>query len=77
MRTMRKGTPLLTLEESILIDKPQKIFHKRSPPTCCLGSTSEKVDPYRPTRRSISVAQIAEVANETNQQCVRKTWRSL
>ncbi|CAL8105111.1 unnamed protein product [Prunus armeniaca] len=67
MRITRKGTPLLTLEETVLVDKLRRIFHKRSPPTRRLGSADEMVDPRRPTKRSISVA------NETNQHCV---WRT-
>ncbi|CAL9019540.1 unnamed protein product, partial [Prunus brigantina] len=68
MRIMRKGAPLLTLEESILVDKLQKILHMRSPPTRHLGSAGEKVDPHKSTRKSISIAQIAKVANVIDQQ---------
>ncbi|CAL8992789.1 unnamed protein product, partial [Prunus brigantina] len=46
-----KGTPLLVLEEPILVAKLQKISHKHSPPTRHLGSTTEKVDPCKPTRK--------------------------
>ncbi|CAL8167911.1 unnamed protein product [Prunus armeniaca] len=77
MRTMRKGASLLTLKELILIGKLQKILRKRSPITRPLGSASEKVDHRRSTRRSISIAQTAKVANVIDQRCVRKTLRSL
>ncbi|XP_016647045.1 PREDICTED: uncharacterized protein LOC107880286 [Prunus mume] len=63
MRTIRKDAPLLTLEESILVDKLQEILHKHSPPTRCLSSATKKVEPRRSTRKSISITQIAKVAN--------------
>ncbi|CAL2242073.1 unnamed protein product [Prunus armeniaca] len=77
MRTMRKGASLLTLEELILVDKLQKILRKHSPPTRRLSSAGEKVDTRKSTRKSISIAQIAKIANVIAQQCVRKTLRSL
>ncbi|CAL2278399.1 unnamed protein product [Prunus armeniaca] len=55
MRTVKKGTKLSALGEPILVTKLQKIPHKRSPPIRLLGSANERVDPRRPTRRSISV----------------------
>ncbi|CAL8112669.1 unnamed protein product [Prunus armeniaca] len=63
MRTVKKDTPLPALGEPILVAKLQKIHHKRSPPTRLLGSVDEGVDPRRPTKRSISVARMAKVAN--------------
>ncbi|CAL8996303.1 unnamed protein product, partial [Prunus brigantina] len=60
MRTTRKGAPLLTLEETALVDELQRISRRRSPPTRRLGSADEKVDPRRPTRRSISVANVID-----------------
>ncbi|KAI5316936.1 hypothetical protein L3X38_036643 [Prunus dulcis] len=65
---MRKRAPLLTFEESILVDKLQKILHKHSPPTHHLGSAGEKVDPQKSTRKSVSINQIVKVANVADQQ---------
>ncbi|CAL9025731.1 unnamed protein product [Prunus brigantina] len=69
MRTMRKGAPLLTLKETIIVDKLKRIFRRHSPPTCRLGSADERVDPRIPTRRSISAARIVKVSNVIDQQC--------
>ncbi|CAL2254936.1 unnamed protein product [Prunus armeniaca] len=63
MRTVKKDTPLPALGEPILVAKLQKISRKSRPPTRLLGSADERVDPRSPMRRSISVAQIAKVAN--------------
>ncbi|CAL2266601.1 unnamed protein product [Prunus armeniaca] len=66
MRTMKKGALLLVLEEPILITKLQKIPRKRSPPTLRLGSATEKVDPCKPTKKSIIITQIVKVINVTD-----------
>ena len=63
MRTMRKDAPLLTLEEPILVDKLQRIFHKRSPQTLQLGSAGKKVDPRRTMRKSVNPVEVANVTN--------------
>ncbi|CAL8094037.1 unnamed protein product [Prunus armeniaca] len=77
MRIVKRGTPLPALGEPILSVKLQKIPRKRSPPTRLLGSADERTDLRGPTRRSISVARIAKVANVIDQQCARKTLRRL
>ncbi|CAL2266899.1 unnamed protein product [Prunus armeniaca] len=69
MRTTKKDAPLLTHEETALVDQLRKISHKRSPPTLRLGSADEKVDTRRPKRRSANVVRIAKVANVIDQQC--------
>ncbi|CAL9004608.1 unnamed protein product [Prunus brigantina] len=65
MRTRRKCAPLLTLEETALVDKLQRISRGRSPPTRRLGSADEKVDPRTPMRRSISVANKTRLTGGT------------
>ncbi|CAL8133847.1 unnamed protein product [Prunus armeniaca] len=77
MRIVKKGAPLLSLEEPILVAKLQKIPHKCSPPIRRLGSATEKVDPCKRTRKLISLAQIVKVINVADQPCVRKTLKSL
>ena len=76
-RIEKKGALLLALEEPILVAKLLEIPHKRSPPTLRLDSATEIVDPRKLMRKSISIAQIAKVANMTDWQCVRKMLRSL
>ncbi|CAL8153308.1 unnamed protein product [Prunus armeniaca] len=58
MRTMKKGALLLVLEDPILVAKLQKIPRKRNPPTRRVGSTAEKVDPCKPTRKLLSLVRI-------------------
>ncbi|CAL2256718.1 unnamed protein product [Prunus armeniaca] len=77
MRIVKRSTPLPALREPTLAVKLQKIPRNRSPPTRLLGSADERTDPCRPTKRSISVARIAKVANVIDQHCARKTLRSL
>ncbi|CAL8993041.1 unnamed protein product, partial [Prunus brigantina] len=51
VRIVKKGAPLLALEEPILVAKLLKIPRKRSPPTRRLGSAIEKeVNQHRPNR---------------------------
>ncbi|CAL2230029.1 unnamed protein product [Prunus armeniaca] len=77
MRIVKRGTPLPALGEPILTVKLQKIPRKRIPPTGLLGSADKRTDPRGPTRRSISVACIAKVANVIDQICARKMLRNL
>ncbi|CAL8996847.1 unnamed protein product [Prunus brigantina] len=62
---------------TILVAELQRIPRKRNPPTRHLGSVDEKVDPCKPTRKLLSLAQIVKVVNVTDQPCVRKTLKSL
>ncbi|CAL2261555.1 unnamed protein product [Prunus armeniaca] len=66
MKTMKKDTPLTALEEPILIAKLQKIPRKYGPPTRRLGSAAEKINPCKPTRKLLDLAQIVNVINVTD-----------